>query len=74
MLKSVNGRILAAVIIGRDKLLKKNKGQEQNVEWQLSEEKLEEDEIGKSILGKLASDVRVSINREWVELTVLKKT
>ena len=74
VLKSVNARILEAVLIGRDKLLKKNKGQEQSVEWQLSEEKLEEDEIGKSILGKLASDVRVSINREWVELTVLKKT
>ena len=73
VLKSVNGRILEAVAIGREKLLKK-KGPEQNVEWQLSEEKLEEDEIGKSILGKLASDVRVSINREWVELTVLKKT
>ena len=74
VLKSVNGRILEAVAIGREKLLKKNKGQAQSVEWQLSEEKLEEDEIGKSILGKLASDVRVSINREWVELTVLKKT
>ena len=71
---SVNMRIITAILFGRDKLMNKRKGQETSVEWQLSEEKLKQDEISKSILGRFADDVRVSIAKEWVELTVLKNT
>ena len=70
---SVDLKIFTAILIGRDKLLNKFKGQSKAIEWQLSEEKLKQDDIGKSILGRLASDVGVSITRDWVELTVLRK-
>ena len=67
--KSINTRIMEAVLLGRDKLLSKKK----TFEWQLSEEKVNEEEIGKSILGKMASDVRVCVTEKWVELIVVKK-
>ncbi len=65
-------RIAEVMLIGRDKLLKK-KGQAEPFEWKLSEEKMDEEEIGKSILGKMASDVRVSVTEKWIELIVMKK-
>ncbi len=70
--KSLNMRIAEVMLIGRDKLLKK-KGQAEPFEWKLSEEKMDEEEIGKSILGKMASDVRVSVTEKWIELIVMKK-
>ena len=67
-------RIIEAVVLGREKLLSRKKPQKEPFEWQLSKEKLEEGEIGKSILGKLADDIRVCVTEEWVELIVMKKT
>ena len=72
--KGVNLRIIEAVVVGREKLLSRKKPQKEPFEWQLSKEKLEEGEIGKSILGKLADDIRVCVTEEWVELIVVKKT
>ena len=71
--KGVNLRIIEAVVVGREKLLSRKKPQKEPFEWQLSKEKLEEGEIGKSILGKLADDIRVCVTEEWVELIVVKK-
>ena len=41
-------------------------------EWHLSDTAVSEEEIGQSILGAMASDIRVSVTSERVELTVSK--
>ena len=69
---SITGKVWEAVLMGLRRPPEKGKSARNNFVWQLSEAGLEEDEIGKSILGALASDVRVSVTAERVELIVSK--
>ena len=46
-----------------------NKG---NFEWSMNENGINEKELGESILTSMASDIKVSIDRERVEFIVVK--
>lgn len=71
---SLSGMIWEAVFIG----LRHPQGEEKNgrrdYEWHLNESGLSQEEIGKSILGAVASDVRVRVTSDRVELIVFKNT
>ena len=41
-------------------------------EWSIKDDKLDEDELSESILAAMASDIKVSVTREKVELVVIK--
>ncbi len=43
-----------------------------NFEWQLSDTGVSEEEIGKSVLGAVANDIRVSVTSEGVEIIIEK--
>ena len=70
---SINARIVEAFLIGRQKLLGKTRDSSDAYEWRLSKTEMTEDEIGRSILGKLANDVRICVKEDWVELSVTKR-
>ena len=69
---SFSSRIWAAVLMGMKNPAYREKGIKNNFEWQLSDAGVSEEEIGRSILGALASDIRVSVTSEQVELIVSK--
>ena len=69
---SFSSRIWEAVLMGMKNPSNKEKGIKNNFEWQLSDAGVSEEEIGKSILGALASDISVSVTSERVELIVSK--
>ena len=68
---SITGKVWEAVLMGLKRPPEKGKGKN-SFTWQLSEAGVDEEEIGKSILGAVASDVRVSVTTERVELIVSK--
>ena len=68
---SITGKVWEAVLMGLKRPPEKDKGKNSFV-WRLSEAGVDEEEIGKSILGAVASDVRVSVTTERVELIVSK--
>lgn len=69
---SIAGKVWEAVLMGLKRPPEKGSKGKNSFVWQLSEAGLEEEEIGKSILGAVASDVRVSVTTERVELIVSK--
>ena len=69
---SIAGKVWEAVLMGLKRPPEKGSKVKNSFVWQLSEAGLEEEEIGKSILGAVASDVRVSVTTERVELIVSK--
>lgn len=74
VVNNINRRILEAVLIGLTKLQNKNKEQQdRNYKWSLDKDLVDVDEIRKSILGKIASGVQVSVTPRWVELVVSKE-
>ncbi len=68
---TITGKVWEAVLMGLKRPPEKDKGKNSFV-WRLSEAGVDEEEIGKSILGAVASDVRVSVTTERVELIVSK--
>ena len=68
---SITGKVWEAVLMGLKRPPEKGKGKN-SFTWQLSEAGVDEEEIGKSSLGAVASDVRVSVTTERVELIVSK--
>ena len=68
---SITGKVWEAVLMGLKRPPEKGKGKN-SFTWQLSEAGVDEEEIGKSILGAVASDVRVSVTTEQVELIIAK--
>ncbi len=68
---SITGKVWEAVLMGLKRPPEKGKGKN-SFTWQLSEAGVDEEEIGKSILGAVASDVRVSVTTERVELIISK--
>ncbi len=74
VVNNINRRVLEAVLIGLTKLQNRNKEQPgENYKWSLDKEQVDMDEIRKSILGKIASGVQVSVTPKWVELVVVKE-
>lgn len=71
---SFSDRIWSAVFMGMKPptARRKKATKAAHFEWQLSETGISEEEIGKSILGAIASDVRVSVTSEHVEIIVEK--
>ncbi len=71
---SFSDRIWSAVFMGmKPPAARRRKNvKPANFEWQLSEGGISEEEIGKSILGAIATDVRVSVTSEQVEIIVEK--
>ncbi len=69
--KGFAGRIWEVVVMGLDSN-NANKGSGESFEWQLSNNRINEEEIGESILAAVASDVKVSITGERVEFLVIK--
>ena len=70
----ISGRIWEAVLIGLKRPSGKGKDDRDGYEWHLSDATVTEEEIGQSILGAMASDIRVSVTTERVELTVSKSS
>ena len=70
----ISGRIWEAVLIGLKRPSGKGKDGRDGYEWHLSDAAVTEEEIGQSILGAMASDIRVSVTTERVELTVSKSS
>ena len=69
----LSGRIWDAMLMGlKQRPGGKGKSGRDSYEWQLSDAAVSEEEIGESILGAMASDIRVSVTAERVELTVSK--
>lgn len=68
----LSGKIWNAVLVGLKRPGGRGKGGKDNFEWHLSDAPVTEEEIGQSILGAMASDIRVSVTTERVELTVSK--
>ena len=68
----LTGRIREAMLMGMKRSPEKGKESKGGFEWQLSSSDASEEEIGKSILGALASDIRVSVTSERVELIVAR--
>ena len=66
------GRIWEAVLVGLRRPQEKNRDMKESYEWNLNEAGMTEEEIGKSILGAVASNVRVNVTSERVELIVSK--
>ena len=74
VVNTINRRILEAVLIGINKLQNKNKEQsDRTYKWSLDKDQVDVDEIRKSILGKIASGVQVSVTPRWVEMVVVKE-
>jgi small-conductance mechanosensitive channel len=69
---SITGKVWEAVLMGLKRPPEKGNKGKSNFVWQLSEAGVDEEEIGKSILGAVASDVRVSVTTERVELIISK--
>ncbi len=71
---SFSSRIWEAVLSGvKNPSGSKKKGAKpSDYQWQLSDIGISEEEIGKSILGAVASDIRVSVTSEKVEIIVAK--
>ncbi len=69
---SIAGKVWEAVLMGLKRPPEKGSKGKNSFVWQLSEAGVNEEEIGKSILGAVASDVRVSVTTERVELIVSK--
>ncbi|MCR5575786.1 MAG: mechanosensitive ion channel family protein [Oscillospiraceae bacterium] len=69
---NINQKIMEAMLYGSQRLSGKKKGSKDSFEWKLSDEQIEEADIGKSILAKLANDIRINILPDRVELVVLK--
>jgi hypothetical protein len=69
---NINQKIMEAMLYGSQRLSGKKKGSKDSFEWKLSDEQVEEADIGKSILAKLANDIRINILSDRVELIVLK--
>ncbi len=68
----LSGRIWEAVLMGMKRSPEKGKDAKGGFEWQLSSSDVSEEEIGRSILGAMASDIRISGTSEKVELIVTK--
>lgn len=65
-------RIWEAVLIGLKNPVAKDRNSKDRYEWQLSDANVSAEEIGKSILAAVASDIRVSVTSERVEVIVSK--
>ena len=65
-------RIWEAVLIGLKNPVTKDRNSKDRYEWQLSDANVSAEEIGKSILAAVASDIRVSVTSERVEVIVSK--
>ena len=70
----LSGKIWEAVLIGLKRPAGRGKDSRDSYEWHLSDTEIAEEEIGQSILGAMASDIRVSVTTERVELTVSKSS
>ena len=68
----LSGKIWDAVLVGLKRPAGRRRGGKDSYEWHLSDTPITEEEIGQSILGAMASDIRVSVTSERVELTVSK--
>ena len=69
---SLSGRIWEAVLMGLKRPGGKGKDSREGFEWHLKDTEISEAEISQSILGAMASDIRVSVTAERVELTISK--
>ena len=71
---SFSSRIWEAVLNGMKSPSgsRKKDAKASDYQWQLSDIGISEEEIGKSILGAVASDIRVSVTSERVEIIVTK--
>ena len=68
----LSGKIWNAVLMGLKRPGGSGKVGRDNYEWHLSDSAFTEEEISQSILGAMASDIRVSVTTDRVELTVSK--
>ena len=60
------------MLIGLKNPVTKGKNSKDRYEWQLSDANVSAEEIGKSILAAVASDIHVSVTSEQVEVIVSK--
>ncbi len=71
-MNTFSSKIWNAVHMGLKWSSGKEKGSKPAYEWKLSESGTSEEEIGKSILGAVADDIRLSVKNNRVELIVSK--
>jgi small-conductance mechanosensitive channel len=65
-ISGVAGRIFEAMILG----LNTFKTDKTDYEWKMDKDNLSQDEISESILASLSDEIKVSVTKEYVELTV----
>lgn len=65
-ISGVAGRIFEAMILG----LNTFKSEKTDYEWKIDKNDLSQDEISESILASLSDEIKVSVTREYVELTI----
>ena len=70
--KTISARIAEAMLLGSQKFVSKKRGGKESFEWKLSNNEITEEEIGRSIVAKVANDVRINVSPDSVELIVLK--
>ena len=72
-ISGLGGRIFDAMMRGVS-TLEKDTADEQEYEWELDKGDMSQDELSESILGAIASDIKVSVTRERVEFVVIRST
>ncbi len=66
------GKIWEVMLMGMNNVSENNESNDGNFDWQLSDNKINEDEIGESILASVASNITVHITKDRVEFLVIK--
>ncbi|MCR5355790.1 MAG: hypothetical protein K6E63_00150, partial [Lachnospiraceae bacterium] len=71
----LSGKLKEIILLGISNVTSDNDQTGRNdYRWALSENGINEDEIGESILTSIASDIKVSVTKEKVEFLVIKST
>ena len=65
-ISGVAGRIFEAMILGLNSL----KSDKPDYEWKIGNGDLPQDEMSESILGLLSDEIKVSVTKKYVELTI----
>ena len=72
-ISTLAGKLKEIMLIGINNT-DSNNGERKAYKWALSDNRINEDEIGESILTAIASDIRVSVTKDKVEFLVIKST
>ena len=72
-IKGFAAHIWEAVLKGLDVTMGDSTAKK-DYEWSIKDDKLNEDELSESILAAMASDIKVSVTRQKVELVVIKSS